>query len=201
MEVFIGKGILWLTGIIIAILSKNSLTELYHFVKSTRMNKAFVNHAVSMSTLEPICEDLALFYKVHRVALYRLHNGEFLINGMSLKKMSCMAEYHHPDLQPKIDEQQNVLTAPMADFFVSYERGEMVKCHNPESYKGTITNLPYILKLMNVRSTYSMIVKDKNGYNVGVLIMNGEFDNVKITDFTEFNFRLRQIGEILTKKR
>lgn len=199
MELIIGKAILALTSIIVAILNKNKIADLINFIKSTKHNKYVFDKIVDSSTSDKIIKELCEHYNMDRSILYYFHNGKYAVNGYGFYHFSCLSEYFDPNkLVGKKKDQQNMPIGSLANFFVHYRDEGMVMCHDIEEYTGSIQDMRFVLESLNVKSTYSNIIKDKTGKFVGVLVLNSETECRKIEDFEEFNFACKELGRLMT---
>jgi hypothetical protein len=193
----IAKGVAALIGLLVVILQKNKISEIVNLVKSTRKNRKLVDQSITFEQIDKIVADVAKHYGADRGLYYFFHNGVFTINSISLKKVSVLSEYHILDLSSNKKDQQGLPIAMLSGFLKEYILDRMIKCRDRNNYTGNVTSLKTMLESMNVRSTYSNVVKDSKGLFIGVLVLNGELNELNIEDFKEFEYAKRRIVELL----
>lgn len=191
-----------ISSILVALLTKNKLTDLLEMLEAKKKNHYILTKAKSSRKIDDLLNELRLHYKVDRTILYYLHNGQSASNGYSFYKFSCLSEsIDKRKVVPKKDEQQGMPIGLMMDFFVHYVEEGMVVCPSYKEYKGSIKNMSFMLQSLSVKSTYSHAFKDLKGNITCFLVMNGEVDTVSITDFDYFNQVGTIIGELMTEKK
>lgn len=191
-----------LIGVLTAIFGNNKISELLSFIKARKKNKYIVNKIRRSKRIKDLVVSVREHYKVDRVLLYYMHNGQIASNGFSFYKFSIFEEsYNEQLLRPNIQDQQNMPIALMADFFIYYLSGGFINCPTKNVEVDSDLNMYEHMSVSNVKSTYSKGFKDLNGNYTCVLVMNSEMSEKEIIDFDYFNQVGNIIGELMTEKK